>query len=244
MKENLIYGIRSTIEAINSGKEINKVLIQHGTQGELMSELQSLLKEKAIPSQNVPPEKIYKLSRDNHQGVVAFISPIEYGDLETIVNDALEAKKSPLIIILDRITDVRNFGSIARSAECLGVDAIVIPKREAAQVTADAIKTSAGALLKIQICREENLRDVMLMLQQSGVLIVAASEQAETPIHEFDFKVPVAIVMGSEENGVSKDIYKRCDAQIQIPMTGEIASMNVSVSCGIVLYEVNRQRNA
>ena len=244
MKETLIYGIRSTIEAINAGKEINKVLIQHGTQGDLMNELLTLLKARSIPNQNVPGQKLHKLSRENHQGVVVFISPVTYGDLETIINEAMEEKRSPLILVLDRITDVRNFGSIARSAECLGVDAIVIPKKEAAQVTADAIKTSAGALHKIKVCREDNLRDTMLLLQQSGITVAACSEQADKNISGHDLTGPLAIIMGSEENGVSKELYKRCDIHIKIPMSGEIASMNVSVSCGIALYEVNRQRNA
>lgn len=241
---DFIYGIRSTIEAISSGKEINKVLMQHGLQGALMGELQQLLKENSIPTQQVPVQKLNKLTRNNHQGIIAFVSPVEYGNLETVIDSVFAAGKQPLILVLDRITDVRNFGSIARSAECLGVDAIVIPKRGAAQVTGDAIKTSAGALHKLTVCREENLRDTMILLQQSGIAVAACSEKADDSIHDQDLTGPLAIIMGSEENGVSKELYKRCDLQMKIPMSGEIASMNVSVSCGIILYEINRQRNA
>lgn len=245
MNKDYIYGIRAVIEAISSENEINKVLVQQGIQGELFNELKTLLKEGDILTQNVPVQKLNKLSKNsNHQGVIAFISPIEYGNLEEIIERKNQEDKKPLILILDRLTDVRNLGSIARSAECLGVDTIVIPKHGAAQVTADAIKTSAGALNKITVCREDNLRDTLLLLQQSGVIVAACSEKATDTIDKMNLKVPLAIVMGSEENGVSKEIYKRCDIHFQIPMVGQIKSMNVSVSCGIALYEVNRQRNA
>ncbi len=244
MSEEYIYGIRATLEGIESGREINKVLLQTGIQGELLKELLEKLKHSSIPYQTVPVQKLNRVTRQNHQGVIAFVAPIEYGHLETIVEEKLGRNEKPLILILDRVTDVRNLGSIARSAECLGVDAIVIPKRGAAQVTADAIKTSAGALHKIAVCREENLRDTMLLLQQYGVRIAACSEKATTKISDADLTEPLALIMGSEENGVSKELWKRCDLQLRIPMSGEISSMNVSVSCGIALYEVNRQRNA
>ncbi|MBT4775889.1 MAG: 23S rRNA (guanosine(2251)-2'-O)-methyltransferase RlmB [Crocinitomicaceae bacterium] len=245
MKTDYIYGIRAVIEAISSEKEINKILIQQGIQGDLFSELKNLLKEKDIPVQNVPFQKLNKLSKNgNHQGVIAIVSPIEYGNLEEIVEKKIQEEQDLLLLILDRLTDVRNLGSIARSAECLGVDAIIIPKYGAAQVTADAVKTSAGALNKITVCREDNLRDTLLLLQQFGVIVAACSEKATNGIDKVNLKVPLAIVMGSEENGVSKEIYKRCDTHFQIPMSGQLESMNVSVSCGIALYEVNRQRNA
>ncbi|MDA8714617.1 23S rRNA (guanosine(2251)-2'-O)-methyltransferase RlmB [Flavobacteriales bacterium] len=245
MNTDYIYGIRAVIEAISSEKEINKILIQPGIQGDLFNELKKLLKERDIPVQNVPFQKLNKLSKNgNHQGVIALVSPITYGNLEEIVERKIQEGQKLLLLILDRLTDVRNLGSIARSAECLGVDAIIIPKHGAAQVTADAVKTSAGALNKITVCREENLRDTLILLQQFGVIVAACSEQATSSIDRVNLKVPLAIVMGSEENGVSKEIYKRCDIHFQIPMVGQIKSMNVSVCCGIALYEVNRQRNA
>jgi 23S rRNA (guanosine2251-2'-O)-methyltransferase len=244
MNNDFIYGIRSTIEAVNSGKEINKVLVQRGLQGELFSELQKLLTAHSVPCQSVPYQKLNKLTKNNHQGVIAFVAPIGYNDLEETVEMLLAKKKNPLFLILDRVTDVRNFGSIARSAECLGADAIIIPKRGAAQVTSDAIKTSAGALTKITVCREDNLRDTLILLKQYEVMIAGCSEKAEKSIVDHDLTKPLAIVLGSEENGISKEIYKRCDVNFNIPMYGEISSMNVAVTCGIVLYEVNRQRNA
>jgi 23S rRNA (guanosine2251-2'-O)-methyltransferase len=244
MNNDFIYGIRATIEALNSGKEINKVLVQRGLKGELFLELQKLLTKNSIPCQSVPYQKLNKLTKNNHQGVIAFVAPIEYSELEDTVEMLFAKKGNPLFLILDRITDVRNFGSIARSAECLGADAIIIPKRGAAQVTSDAIKTSAGALTKITVCREDNLRDTLILLKQYGVVIAGCSEKADKSIVDLDLNKPLAIVLGSEENGVSKEVYKRCDVTFNVPMYGEISSLNVAVTCGIVLYEVNRQRNA
>ena len=243
MNQDIIYGIRATNEAIDAGKEINKVLIQRGIQGDLFNQLKTQLELKQIPFQLVPFQKLNKLTDKNHQGVIAFVAPIEYFNLEQIVEELMTEQKAPLLLILDRITDVRNFGSIARSAECMGVDAIIIPKRGAAQVTPDAIKTSAGSLTKIKVCREENLRDTLLLLQQYKITIAGCSEKAKSSVYDQDLTSPIAIVFGSEEDGISKGIYKRCDIDFTIPMLGEIASLNVAVSCGIALYEVNRQRN-
>lgn len=244
-KENdqLIYGIRPVMEAIQAGKEVDRMFICRGAKGELMGELKELLKEKNIPYTEVPIEKLHRITRNNHQDVVCYISSITYHSIADIVPFVFERGETPLILVLDRITDVRNFGAIARTAECSGVHAIVIPSRGAAQVTADAIKTSAGALSKIPVCRETNLRKTIEYLQGSGIRVVAASEKGSNDYFKSDFSGPLAIIMGSEEDGVSNELIRSADELVKIPLAGTISSLNVSVACGVILYEAIRQRS-
>ena len=242
-KEDYIYGTRAVIEAINTGKTIEKVFIKTGLNNELIQQLLSLIKENKIAFQFVPIEKINRITRKNHQGVLAFISPIEYTNIEMLLPVIYESGKNPLILILDQITDVRNFGAIARSAECAGVDAIVIPEKGMARIGADAIKTSAGAIHYIPVCKVSNLLKTIQYLKDSGIQIVAATEKAENIYTRGSFNVPVAIVMGSEESGISYSILNIADQQLKIPLFGNIESLNVSVSAALMMYEAVRQRN-
>ncbi|MDP4185213.1 MAG: 23S rRNA (guanosine(2251)-2'-O)-methyltransferase RlmB [Bacteroidota bacterium] len=242
-KENeMIFGLRATMEAIEAGKEIEKILIRRELKGELYQEFFTLVRKKDMPHQFVPGETLDRLTIKNHQGVIAFISPIVYHDIAEITSSLLEQGKKPLFLILDKITDVRNFGAIARSAECAGVDAIIIPEQGSARVGADAIKTSAGALHTIPVCRHKNLIDVVMLLQQSGVRVVAATEKGSTPYFESDFKEPLAIILGSEDKGIEPRLLRMADELIQIPIKGRIASLNVSVAASLMVYEAVRQR--
>ncbi|MHB8260138.1 MAG: 23S rRNA (guanosine(2251)-2'-O)-methyltransferase RlmB [Bacteroidia bacterium] len=239
---NHIFGIHAVIEAIKAGKEIEKILIQRGLTGTLFNELRKVLQGKAIPYQMVPPEKINRITKKNHQGVIAFVCEIEYFKAEDILHKTFSEGRTPLVLLLDKITDVRNFGAIARSAECAGVDMIIIPQRGAAQLNADAIKTSAGALHRMPVCREYNLKDTIIFLKESGLQVIACHEKTEKLIYDVDFKIPTVIIMGSEDLGISAEYLKLCDDAVKIPMKGKIASLNVSVATGIVLFEVIRQR--
>lgn len=239
---NIIFGVKPVIEAINAGKEIDKLYIQRDITGAGLSALRNAIKKAKIPFSHVPVQKLNKMTNSNHQGVVGYISPIDLVDIETLVPTLFEQGKTPFILLLDKITDVRNFGAIARTAECAGVDAIVVPKRESAQINGDALKTSAGALNRIAVCKVNNLTDTVMFLQASGISIVACTEKTDQSIYEADYKKPVAIVMGSEEKGVSNQILKIADAKGKIPMLGEITSLNVSVAAGIIIYEAVKQR--
>ena len=241
-ESNLIFGTRAVIEALKAGKEVDKVLVQRGLSNELFRELKSCLNDYQVPFQFVPIEKLKKITNKNHQGIIAFLSSISYSKTEDLLPQVFESGKTPLLLILDRVTDVRNFGAIARSAECSGVDFIIIPSRGSAQINADAIKTSAGALHRIPVCREENLKDTIEYLSASGIRIMACHEKTEQMIYDLDLKQPLAVLMGSEENGISNEYLKRSDFSGKIPMSGTISSLNVSVATGIVLYEVQRQR--
>ena len=238
----MLFGMRPIIEAINAGKELDKIFIQTGLTGELWFELKKLIQKYTIPFQLVPVEKLNRLTSKNHQGIIAYVSLVTYQSVENILPSLFEQGKIPLILVLDRITDVRNFGAIARSAECAGVDAIVIPSRGAAQVNGDAIKTSAGALHQIPVCRSENLKQTLDFLKNSGLQLVACTENANKEYYEANFTLPTAIIMGSEEDGISEEYLKRSDAKVKIPLFGKIESLNVSVATGVVLYEVVRQR--
>ncbi|MBP6333902.1 MAG: 23S rRNA (guanosine(2251)-2'-O)-methyltransferase RlmB [Bacteroidia bacterium] len=238
----MIYGIRPVIEALEAGKEIEKIFIGRAARGELMIALRKMLKDRDILWQEVPNEKLDKFTRNNHQEVVCFISPVHYYSLSQMIPSLFEKGLTPLILFLDRITDVRNFGAIARTAECAGVHAIVIPSKGAAQVSADAIRTSAGALSRIPVCRENNVRAALKYVQESGIKIVAATEKASDYHFQSDLTGPLAIVMGSEEDGVSDDIIRSCDELLRIPMLGSVSSLNVSVACGVMIYEAVRQR--
>ncbi|MEO6901957.1 MAG: 23S rRNA (guanosine(2251)-2'-O)-methyltransferase RlmB [Bacteroidia bacterium] len=240
--DNLIFGLRPVIEAIRAGKEIERLFVQSGLKNELFSELMSLLKARDIVFQYTPLEKLNRLTTKNHQGVVGYISTITYHKIKEVLPLVFEKGKAPLILILDRITDVRNFGAIARTAECSGVDAIIIPMKGGAQINADAMKTSAGALHKIAVCREENIKEVINYFRESGLQIIACTEKTSDIYYQQDYTLPVAIILGSEEDGVSTEYLKLADAHAKIPILGTISSLNVSVAAGVILYEAVRQR--
>jgi 23S rRNA (guanosine2251-2'-O)-methyltransferase len=240
--DNFIYGIRPVMEAIHAGKEIEKIFITRGAKGDLMQELKQLLRENKILYTEVPVEKLNRLTRKNHQDVVCYLSSISYQSIEDIIPFVFEKGEIPLILVLDRITDVRNFGAIARTAECAGVHAIVIPAKGAAQINSDAVKTSAGALNSIPVCREKNLRSTLEYLRASGLQLIAATEKTSDLVYSADYTSPSAVILGSEEDGISSDLLKLADKKIKIPLFGTIESLNVSVACGVVLYEAIRQR--
>lgn len=240
---NIIYGIRPVMEAIESGKTIDKVLIQKGLKGDLFKELFFNIRQHKIPFQYVPSERMTKFTRGNHQGFIAFMSAIEYDDIYNIVPGLYESGKTPFILILDKITDVRNIGAIARSAECAGVDAIVLPLKGGAQLNEDAVKSSAGALHKIPICRHSNLVEVIQFLKDSGMQVIGVTEKGEHYHFERDFSHPLCLIMGNEYEGIAREYLQQCDDAIKIPMVGTIESLNVSVATGIVLFEVVKQRH-
>lgn len=241
-KSTQIYGIRAVIEAINSGETIDKVFIQKGLRNELFNELDLLLREQSISQSFVPVEKLNRLTPGNHQGVVAQIAPISFHDLETLVMQVFETGKTPLLLLLDQLSDVRNFGAIIRTAECTGVDGIVIQKKGGAPVNGDTIKTSAGAVFNVPICKIDHIKDAIFYLQASGIKVIAATEKTHLNVYDISFKEPCAIVMGSEGKGISPSILKLVDHKVKLPMYGKIDSLNVSVACGAFLYEAIRQR--
>lgn len=241
-KESGIFGLRPVIEAIEAGKTIDKLFIQKGLQGDIFPELRRLIREYDIPAQYVPIEKLNRLTRKNHQGVFAFLSPVEFHSIENLLPQIYEKGKNPFLLILDRVSDVRNFGAIARTAECVGVDAIIVPQKGSASVNADAVKTSTGALYNIPVCKEINLKKTIQFLQNSGIQIVSATEKAADFIYDADFLPPTAVMMGSEEDGISDDLLKISDKIVKLPMFGTTSSLNVSVACGVFMYEVIRQR--
>lgn len=241
--EDFIFGMRAVMEAITAGKDIDKILLRKDLSGELSAELFQLLKDRPdIVVSRVPLERINRITRKNHQGVVAFLSPISYYNLESLVPQLYEDGKVPFIVLLDGVTDVRNFGAIARTCECAGVDAIVIPEKNSVSVNGDAVKTSAGALLHLPVARVKNLNRAIRFLKDSGLTIVGSTEKADADYVTFDYSVPVAIVMGAEETGISVDNLSLCDYLASIPMSGNVNSLNVSVAAGIMIYEVVRQR--
>ena len=242
-KTELLYGIRPVIEAIESGRELEKILLQKGLKGELVSDLRTLAKERMIPIQPLPPEALNKVTGKNHQGVIAYIAQVTYVDLEEVLMRIFEEGRAPLVLVLDHITDVRNFGSIARTAECAGVDVIVTAARGGAMINADAIKTSAGALLKISVNRSFNLAKSIDLLKGYGVQVVACTENNGELYYENDYSKPTAVVLGSEDKGIEATLLQKADAFAKIPLMGSIDSLNVSVSNGIVLYETVRQRS-
>lgn len=238
----MVFGIRPVIEALENGKELESLFIQRGLSGELIAELKQILRDREIPYSQVPIEKLNRITRKNHQGVIGVISPIIYQKIEDIIPQVYEKGETPLILILDGLTDVRNMGAIARTAACAGIHAIVVPTKGSAEINPDAIKTSAGALYTIPVCRHDSLSQVMHFLQASGLQVVACTEKTDKMIYEPDYTLPTAIVMGSEERGISNDMIRSADHLAKIPMYGEIASLNVSVSAGVIIYEAIRQR--
>ena len=238
-----IFGIRAIIEAIESGSTINKIYLQKALRGALFYELDQLIKKHKIATSTVPIEKLNRLSKNsNHQGAVAQISPIEFSDLEQLIENTKSSNRIPLFLLLDQLSDVRNFGAIIRTAECTGVNGIIIQKNGSAPVNAETIKTSAGAAFKIPICKVDHIKDALFLLQASEIKTVAATEKTTDSIYDINLNQPLAIIMGSEHRGVNPSVLKMADYKAKLPLLGEIESLNVSVACGAFLYETIRQR--
>lgn len=237
-----LYGMHPVTEAVMSGKNIDKVLFKQGLEGEQFRALMQLLKDKEIPFQFVPAERLARFGNGRNQGVVAYLARIEYTPFEEAVERAMQKSDAPVFVMLDGVSDVRNLGAIARTAECAGANAIILPAKGGAAINADGIKASAGALLRMDVCKTQNLRIPIYQLKEKGFLVVAATEKASSMIYDVDFRQPVVIVMGSEGKGISDSVLSLCDAQGKIPMNGEIGSLNVSVATSVVLFEVVRQR--
>jgi 23S rRNA (guanosine2251-2'-O)-methyltransferase len=243
LNTDLIYGTRAVTEAILAGKEIEKVMIQSGLSNDLIKELINLARQKQVPYTFVPAEKLKRLSSKNHQGVICILSSVAYASLDNVIDTAYREGREPFLLILDRITDVRNFGAIVRTAECGGVDAIIIGEKGSAPITSDAMKTSAGALNYLPIVREKDLGKTIKFLHDSGIKIIACTEKAKNDLYEVEIKGPIAVVLGSEEDGVSDILLRQADDLAKIPMRGKIGSLNVSVAAGVAIYEVIRRRS-
>lgn len=241
-KESQIFGIRAILEAIRNKQEIDKVFIQKDAQGNLMRDLLGALKKHNINFSYVPVEKLNRITKLNHQGAIASISPVKFYDMETLVTEVTESGKTPLFLILDQLSDARNFGAIIRTAECTGVNGIIVQKAGSAPVNGDTVKTSAGAVFNVPICKVEHIKDAIFYLQGSGIKTVAATEKTESTLYDVNFSDPVAIIMGSEERGINPSVLKIVDEKAKLPMFGTIGSLNVSVACGAFLYEAVRQR--
>lgn len=242
MDNGTIFGIRAVIEAIEAGKEIDKLLIKKDLQGDLSKELFNALKGRGIPVQRVPVERLNRITRKNHQGVIAFTTEITYQHVEDIVPTMFEEGRNPFFILLDGITDVRNFGAIARTAECAAADAIIIPMHNSVSATADAVKTSAGALHTIPVCREGRIDNTIRFLKECGFRIVGATEKGETSYTQGTYTGPVCLIMGAEDTGIPAEHLSMCDEWVRIPILGKIESLNVSVAAGILIYEIVKQR--
>lgn len=243
MQQNIIFGIYPVKEALNSNVVFDKVFIQKGLDSEKISSLTKELEKANVSVSTVPFEKLNRLTRGNHQGIIAITSPVAFHSLEDVVEKSLQNDKTPLFLILDQITDVRNFGAILRTAECTGVDAVIIQKTGGAPVSGDTVKTSAGAIFKIPICKVEHIKDAIFYLQGSGITTIAATEKAQSNIYSLELNKPLAVIMGSEGKGISKSVLGLVDEKASLPLLGEINSLNVSVACGAFLYEVTRQRS-
>lgn len=241
-KSDYIFGLRPVLEAIEAGKSIDKILLKRDINGDLVRELLVKVKEYDIPVQRVPGERLNRITMKNHQGVIAIMCPVRYYNLDNLIAQLYEEGKTPLGVMLDGVTDARNFGAIARSAECAGADFIIIPEKGSASVTSDAVRASAGALFHIPVCREKDLSKTIVRLQSNGYKVVGASEKSELNYTLLDYLVPVVIVMGAEDTGLTPDVLRKCDELAAIPIKGKVGSLNVSVACGVLLYEVVRQR--
>ncbi|HMJ71694.1 MAG TPA: 23S rRNA (guanosine(2251)-2'-O)-methyltransferase RlmB [Cyclobacteriaceae bacterium] len=243
-KTQMIFGTRAVMEAIRSGREIEKIFVQAGLSNGLIKELISEAKQKGVPYSFTPQEKLNHLGSKNHQGVVCMLATIQYAKVEDIIDKAYADGKEPFLLILDRITDVRNFGAIARTAECAGIDAIVISDKGNAPITSDAIKTSSGALNHLPVCRATDLKKLVQQLKDNGIRVIACTEKTTADIYSADFKSPLALVIGSEEDGISPELLKAADGLVKIPLKGKVGSLNVSVAAGIAIYEAIRQKEA
>ena len=241
-KSQYIYGIHAVLEAIEAGNDIDKILLSKTLNDETTREISDKARQLRVPVQRVPVQKIDRITRRNHQGVLAMMAAVTYYQVENLVPQMFDEGENPFIVVLDGVTDVRNFGAVARTCECAGVSAIVIPDRESVSVNADAVKTSAGALNYLPVCRERNLVNAVKFLRDSGFKIVGTSDKNSSPYTQADYTGPVAIVLGAEDKGISPEMMKLCDTQVFIPEFGHINSLNVSVAGGIMIYEVVRQR--
>lgn len=241
-KNDFIFGIRAVIEAVEAGRQIDKLRVKKDLHGPLAEELMALVREHRIVTQRVPVERLNRITRKNHQGVIAMVASVNYYTLEQLVPQFYEDGIEPFVVVLDGITDVRNFGAIARTADCCGVGAIVIAERGAASVNADAVKTSAGALMSLPVCRERSIAGAVRFLKDNGYQIVAATEKSDVLYTAGRYDGPVAVVMGAEDVGISPEVLALCDTPVAIPMFGRIGSLNVSVAAGVMMYEIVRQR--
>ena len=242
-RENTIFGIHPILEALKSELVIDKLFLQKDSNHSKIQEIVTICEKSDVTINYVPLEKLNRLTKGNHQGVVAITSPISFYSLESLIENIIQEKEKPLFLILDQISDVRNFGAIIRTAECTGVDAIIIQKKGGAPVTGDTIKTSAGAIFKIPICKVDHIKDAIFYLKASNIITIAATEKTNETIYDLNLNAPLAIVMGSEGKGVSKSVLNIVDQKAALPLLGDINSLNVSVACGALLYEVLRQRN-
>jgi 23S rRNA (guanosine2251-2'-O)-methyltransferase len=242
-ESDCIFGLRAVIEAVRAGKQIDRLLVKQGLQGALYHELMIEVRKHNIPYQIVPLERIELVTRKNHQGVLAWLSLIEFQPISNLLPMIFEKGEDPLIIALDGISDVRNFGAIVRSADCLGAHAVLIPEKGSARITGDAIKTSAGALHSFPVCREKSIVRSIEFLKESGLKVITADEKSGKEVYRLQLKGPLVLIMGSEDKGISRDLLSIADHQVRIPMTGNISSLNVSVAAGIILYEIARQRS-
>ncbi|MDA3883482.1 MAG: 23S rRNA (guanosine(2251)-2'-O)-methyltransferase RlmB [Bacteroidales bacterium] len=243
MDNSILIGTHAVHEALKDAQNIDQILIKKQSDNELIREIIYLARKLNITVKSVPLEKLNSISRKNHQGIIAFSSPIEFSDLHNIIPELYESGKNPFILILDQVSDVRNFGAIIRSCECFGVDAVVVPQKGAAQINENAVKTSAGSIFKIPICKVKSLTSSIEFLKNSGLSIISITEKSSQKIYDSGLSNPIAVVMGSEETGISKNIIEMSDACVQIPMYGTISSLNVSVAAGITLYEISKQRH-
>ena len=238
----IVAGMRPVMEALNSGKQIDKIFIQSNLEGQLAQELKQKIKELSLPVQYVPVEKLNRMSDSNHQGIIATISPISYYSFADLLQKVVDEGRAPFFVMLDHVTDVRNLGAIVRTAECAGVDAVVVPDRGSAQVNEDAIKSSSGALLRLPMCRESNLKTVVNLVRQYDMQICAATEKGSVSYLTVDFRKPTLLIMGAEDTGISNELLKMSDVRASLPIVGEVQSLNVSVAAGVFMYEVLRQR--
>lgn len=241
-KEDYIFGIYPVLEAIKKGQDIGKLFIQQDTHNPKLEQIINSIDKDSVSVNYVPLEKLNRMVRTNHQGVVAMISPISFTDLDSLFSEAMERRPNPIFVILDQISDVRNFGAIIRTAECTGVDGIIIQKKGGAPVSGDAVKASAGALYNIPICKVDHIKDAIFYAQSSGFTTIAATEKTSNSLYDLDLKGPIAIVMGSEGRGISRSVLELVDRQAALPIMGGINSLNVSVACAVFLYEAIRQR--
>lgn len=242
-KQTIVFGLRPVIEAIRENKAIEKVFVQDGLKGELANELITLLHKQKINYVTVPVQRLERFTKQNHQGVVARMSPVEYQNLDKVLEQVKQSGEVPFVLLLDGVTDVRNFGAIVRTAECAGVHALVLPEKGSVKITADAIKTSVGALFRVPVCQSRNLYYVLRGLKEEGFTIAAATEKGGDDFRSANYTKPVALIFGAEDKGISPQLLKLCDAQVSIPVTGAVGSLNVSVAAGVMVYEVVRQRS-
>jgi 23S rRNA (guanosine2251-2'-O)-methyltransferase len=243
-KDDMIFGLRPLIEAVDRGKEIEKVFIKSGLQSDLYREMFEKIKKRNIPFQFVPIEKLNRITRKNHQGVIAYVSLVEFQAIENIVPMLFEQGKTPLILLLDGVTDVRNFGAIVRTAECAGIHAVVIPQKNAARINADAVKTSAGAMFNMNICKVKSLNATLEFLKNSGLQVIAATEKSDRLYHQADYAMPTVLLLGSEDTGIAPGLLELSDASVCIPLLGKTASLNVGSAAAIIMYEAVKQRDA